>query len=30
MEMGVVLQGRAAAGVAEVVDAVLATATQWV
>jgi phosphatidylserine/phosphatidylglycerophosphate/cardiolipin synthase-like enzyme len=30
MEMGVVLQGRAAAGVAEAVDAVLAAATQWV
>lgn len=29
MEMGVVLQGRAAAGVAEVIDAVLAAATQW-
>lgn len=29
MEMGVVLQGRAAAGVAEAVDAVLAAATQW-
>lgn len=29
MEMGVVLEGRAAAGVAEVVDAVIATATQW-
>lgn len=30
MEMGVVLEGRAAAGVAEVVDAVLAAATPWV
>lgn len=30
MEMGVVLEGRAAAGVAEVVDAVLAAATLWV
>jgi len=29
MEMGVVLQGRAAADVAEVMDAVLASATQW-
>lgn len=29
MEMGVVLEGRAAAGVAEVIDAVLAAATQW-
>lgn len=29
MEMGVVLEGRAAAGVAEVVDAVLAAATRW-
>ncbi|CAJ0807715.1 phosphatidylserine/phosphatidylglycerophosphate/cardiolipin synthase-like enzyme [Ralstonia sp. GP73] len=29
MEMGVVLEGRAAAGVAEVVDAVLAAATKW-
>lgn len=29
MEMGVVLEGRAAAGVAEVVDAVLAAATPW-
>ena len=29
MEMGVVLQGRAAASVAEVIDAVLAAATQW-
>lgn len=29
MEMGVVLDGRAAAGVAEVVDAVLAAATRW-
>lgn len=29
MEMGVVLDGRAAAGVAEVIDAVLAAATQW-
>lgn len=30
MEMGVVLEGRAAAGVAEVVDAVLAAATLWI
>jgi hypothetical protein len=30
MEMGVVLDGRAAVGVAEVVDAVLAAATPWV
>ncbi|OUM03307.1 phospholipase D-like domain-containing protein [Variovorax sp. JS1663] len=29
MEMGVVLEGRAAAGVAEVIDAVLAAATPW-
>jgi phosphatidylserine/phosphatidylglycerophosphate/cardiolipin synthase-like enzyme len=29
MEMGVVLDGRAAAGVAEVIDAVLAAATLW-
>ncbi|RZU02168.1 phospholipase D-like domain-containing protein [Rivibacter subsaxonicus] len=29
MEMGVVLEGRAATGVAEVVDAVLAAATPW-
>lgn len=29
MEMGVVLEGRAAAGVAEVIDAVLAAATKW-
>jgi len=29
MEMGVVLEGRAASGVAEVIDAVLAAATQW-
>lgn len=29
MEMGVVLEGRAASGVAEVVDAVLAAATPW-
>lgn len=29
MEMGVVLQGRAAADVAEIMDAVLASATQW-
>jgi phosphatidylserine/phosphatidylglycerophosphate/cardiolipin synthase-like enzyme len=29
MEMGVVLDGRAAAGVAEVIDAVLAAATPW-
>ncbi|MBS0339849.1 MAG: hypothetical protein JSS56_04950 [Proteobacteria bacterium] len=29
MEMGVVLQGRAAAGVGEVIDAVLAAATPW-
>jgi phosphatidylserine/phosphatidylglycerophosphate/cardiolipin synthase-like enzyme len=29
MEMGVVLEGCAAAGVAEVIDAVLAAATQW-
>lgn len=29
MEMGVVLEGRAAAGVAEVVDAVLAASTLW-
>lgn len=29
MELGVVLEGRAAAGVAEVIDAVLAAATQW-
>jgi hypothetical protein len=29
MEMGVVLNGRAAAGVADVIDAVLATATLW-
>ncbi len=29
MEMGVVLQGRAAAGVAEVIDAVIAAATRW-
>jgi len=27
--MGVVLEGRAAAGVAEVIDAVLAAATPW-
>ncbi|MEN9544552.1 MAG: hypothetical protein RLZZ598_1385 [Pseudomonadota bacterium] len=30
MEMGVVLEGRAAAGVAEVVDAVLEAATHWI
>lgn len=30
MEMGVVLEGRAAADVAEVIDAVLAAATSWV
>lgn len=30
MEMGVVLEGRAAVGVAEVIDAVLATATPWI
>lgn len=30
MEMGVVLEGRAAAGVAEVIDAVLTAATPWV
>lgn len=30
MEMGVVLQGRAAAAVAEVIDAVLEAATQWI
>lgn len=30
MEMGVVLEGHAAAGVAEVIDAVLAAATPWV
>lgn len=30
MEMGVVLEGRAAAGVGEVIDAVLAAATPWV
>lgn len=29
MEMGVVLEGRAAAGVAEVIDAVIAAATVW-
>lgn len=29
MEMGVVLEGHAAVGVAEVIDAVLAAATQW-
>ena len=29
MELGVVLKGRAAAGVAEVIDAVLAAATNW-
>jgi hypothetical protein len=29
MEMGVVLEGRAALGVAEVIDAVLDAATQW-
>lgn len=29
MELGVVLKGRAAAGVAEVIDAVLAAATKW-
>jgi len=29
MEMGVVLQGRAATGVAEVIDAVLAASTPW-
>lgn len=29
MEMGVVLEGRAASGIAEVVDAVLASATEW-
>ena len=29
MEMGVVLERRAAAGVAEVIDAVLAAATKW-
>lgn len=30
MEMGVVLEGRAATGVAEVIDAVLAAATPWI
>ncbi len=30
MEMGVVLHGRAAAGVADVIDAVVAAATEWV
>lgn len=29
MEMGVVLEGRSAAGVAEVIDAVLAASTRW-
>jgi len=29
MELGVVLEGRAAAGVADVIDAVMAAATQW-
>jgi phosphatidylserine/phosphatidylglycerophosphate/cardiolipin synthase-like enzyme len=30
MEMGVVLHGRAAAGIAEVIEAVLAAATRWI